>query len=180
VTAPGVGPGAGHEKTLFSASEIARRIDALAETIASAPLKPDVAVPILVGAFVFASDLLRALAMRGLDLETEFVWLRSYGRAEIAGDVTVLKAPTEAVRGKTVLLIDGVLERGATLARAKHLLDEAGAGSVISAVLVEKPYPSRVFKADHVGFNAGADFLYGYGMDRSGLARGLPDIRAQK
>jgi hypoxanthine phosphoribosyltransferase len=91
----------------------------------------------------------------------------------------VLKAPTEAVRGKTVLLIDGVLERGATLARAKALLEEAGAGAVISAVLVEKPFADRAFTADHVGFHAGPEFLYGYGMDRTGLARGLADVRVK-
>lgn len=168
------------ERKLFSASEIARRTGALAKAIASAPLKPQVAVPVLVGAFVFAADLLRALSKRGLDLETEFIWLRSYGRAEEAGDVTVLKAPTDVVRGKTALLIDGVLERGATLARARELLEEAGAASVISVVLVEKPFAGRVFKADHVGFTAGQDFLYGYGMDRAGMARGLPDVRVLK
>jgi hypoxanthine phosphoribosyltransferase len=167
----------GGERKVFSASEIARRVDALAKTIASAPLKPDVAVPVLVGAFVFAADLLRALAKRGLDLETEFVWLRSYGRADKPGDVIVLKAPTEIVRGKTVLLIDGVLDSGATLARAKELLDEVGVAAIISVVLVEKPYSSRVFKPDHIGFSAGPEFLYGYGMDRAGLGGGLPDVR---
>jgi hypoxanthine phosphoribosyltransferase len=125
--------------------------------------------------------LLRALARRGLDLETEFVWLRSYGRAEEPGDVLVLKAPTEAaVRGKTVLLIDGVLDSGATMARAKELLEEAGAAAIISVVLVEKPYAGRTFRPDHVGFSAGPEFLYGYGMDRAGLGRGLPDVRVRK
>jgi hypoxanthine phosphoribosyltransferase len=155
-------------------------VNALAKAIASGPLKPQVAVPVLAGAFVFAADLMRALCRRGLDLGTEFVWLRSYGRAEVPGDVIVLKAPTEAVRGKTALLIDGVLDSGATLARAKELLEEAGAAAVISVVLVEKPHSSRAFKADHVGFTTGPEFLYGYGMDRAGLARGLPDVRVQK
>lgn len=168
------------ERVLFSAKEIAERVDALAEAIAGGPLKPDIAVPVLVGAFVFASDLLRALAKRGLDLETEFVWLRSYGRTEKAGDIIVFKAPTESeVRGKTALLIDGVLESGATLERAKELLEEAGAAAVISAVLVQKPHATRTFKPDHACFQAGAEFLYGYGMDRAGLARGLSDVRVK-
>jgi hypoxanthine phosphoribosyltransferase len=167
------------ERILFSERAIQTRVDELAKAIAAAPLKPQIAVPVLVGAFVFAADLMRALERRDLDLETEFVWLRSYGRAEVAGDVTVLKGPTETVRGKTVLLIDGVLERGATLARAKELLMEAGAASVISVVLVEKPFADRGFSADHVGFHAGAEFLYGYGMDVSGLGRGIADVRVK-
>ena len=168
------------ERILFSSQQIAERVDALAEAIVGGALKPDIAVPVLVGAFVFASDLLRALAKRGLDLETEFVWLRSYGRTEKAGDIIVFKAPTEfEVRGKTALLIDGVLESGATMERAKQLLEEAFAASIISVVLVEKPHAGRTFKPDYACFQAGPEFLYGYGMDRAGLARGLSDVRVR-
>ena len=126
------------------------------------------------------ADLLRALIHHGLDLETEFIWLRSYGRSEQPGDLMVLKAPSELVRGRTVLLIDGVLDRGITLTRAKELLVEAGAGAIISVVAVTKMYPGRTIKADHILFEAGMEFLYGYGMDRSGLSRGLTDIRVRE
>jgi hypoxanthine phosphoribosyltransferase len=169
----------GRERILFSERQIARRVRQVAREIARAPLRPDVAVPILAGAFVFAADLLRALVHHGLDLETEFIWLRSYGRSEQPGDLMVLKAPSELVRGRTVLLIDGVLDRGVTLTRAKELLEEVGASAIISAVAVAKAYPGRSAEADHVLFEAGAEFLYGYGMDRSGLSRGLTDIRVR-
>lgn len=168
------------ERQLYSEAEIERRVEAAARAIARGPLKPEIAVPILAGAFVFAADLLRALAREGIDMETEFVWLRSYGRFERPGEIMVLKPPAETVRGKTVLLIDGVLESGGTLARAKQLLAEAGAASVISVVAVRKPYANRLADADHVLFEAGPEFLYGYGMDRAGLARGLPDIRVME
>ena len=166
--------------TLFSQARIARRVKAVAHEIAKDPLRPEIAVPILAGAFVFAADLLRALAHEGLDLETEFIWLRSYGRAETPGDAAVLKRPTEIVRGRTILLIDGVLDRGLTLARAKEMLEEAGAASVLSAVAVVKSHPQPVFKADHALFAAGEEFLFGYGMDRAGLGRGAPDIRVKR
>ena len=166
--------------TLFSQARIARRVKAVAREIAQGPLRPEIAVPILAGAFVFAADLLRALANEGLDLETEFIWLRSYGRAETPGEVTVLKRPTEIVRSRTILLIDGVLDRGLTLARAKEMLEEAGAASVLSAVAVVKSHPQPLFKADHALFSAGEEFLFGYGMDRAGLGRGTPDIRVKR
>ena len=168
------------ERRLYSQAEIGRRVKAAAREIARAPLKPEIAVPVLAGAFVFAADLLRALAREGVDLETEFIWLRSYGRFERPGEIMVLKRPAETVRGKTVLLIDGVLESGGTLARAKQLLAEAGAAAVISVVAVKKPYANPLSDADHVLFAAGPEFIYGYGMDRAGLGRGLPDIRAKE
>jgi hypoxanthine phosphoribosyltransferase len=169
-----------HEVTIFSQAKIARRVKAIARDIAKRPLRPDIAVPILAGAFVFAADLLRALAREGLDLETEFIWLRSYGRSEAPGDVTVLKAPTEIVRGRTVLLIDGVLDRGVTMACAKHLLEEADAAAIVAAVAVVKTYPRPLFTADYTLFTAGPEFIFGYGMDRAGLGRGVPDIRVKR
>jgi hypoxanthine phosphoribosyltransferase len=167
------------DAVLFSEAQIAARLTEVARAIARGPLRPEVAVPILQGAFVFAADLLRALAREGLDLETEFVWLRSYGGSQTPGDVTVLKAPSEIVRGRTVLLIDGVLDRGLTLARARDLLDEVGVGAILSAVAVVKKCPAPLFHADHALFEAGEEFLFGYGMDREGAGRGLPDIRVK-
>jgi hypoxanthine phosphoribosyltransferase len=168
------------ERPLYSETEIAKRVEQAARKIARGPLRPEIAAPILVGGFIFAADLLRALAREGIDLETEFLWLRSYGRFEQPGEIMILKGPAETVRGKTVLLIDGVLESGGTLARAKQLLAEAGAASVISIVAVRKPYTKPLSDADYVLFEAGPDFVYGYGMDRAGLSRGLPDIRARR
>ncbi|MGQ0742131.1 MAG: phosphoribosyltransferase [Alphaproteobacteria bacterium] len=169
-----------HESVLFSEGTIARRVKKLARGIASHPLKPDLAVPVLVGGFVFAADLLRALAREGVKLETEFIWLRSYGHKETPESVMVLKGPTDAARGRTTLIIDGVLQSGGTLARAKELLVERGAAAVLSAVLVVKPHQSAAAKADFIGFEAGPEFIFGYGMDCAGLQRGLPDIRILK
>jgi hypoxanthine phosphoribosyltransferase len=167
------------ERVLVSERRLALAVAGLARELAGARPQPELLVPVMAGAFMFAADLIRALAREGLDLETEFVWLRSYGKAETAAAVTVLRGPGDIVRGRNVLLLDGVLESGATLARARHLLEEAGAKSPRSAVVVKKPYPKPLFAADHVLFSAGPGFLYGYGMDRGGKGRGLPDIRVR-
>jgi hypoxanthine phosphoribosyltransferase len=158
---------------LFSEAEIAKRVAVLAGELA--PLRPDIAVPILAGAFVFAADLLRALARAGLSLPVEFLWLRSYD-AQKAGEVSVLSGPTENVRGKIVLLIDGVLDRGTTIAKARVLLKEAGAKSVITAVAVDKLRPDAIIHADFAMFQGVSDFIVGYGMDEEGRNRGLPYI----
>ncbi|HWA04116.1 MAG TPA: phosphoribosyltransferase family protein [Rhizomicrobium sp.] len=161
-------------EVLFSESEIASRVAGLAREIA--PRRPDIAVPILAGAFVFAADLLRALSREGLSLATEFLWLRSYAAREGGEDVTVIAGPTERVRGKSVLLIDGVLDRGFTVAKARALLKDAGARSIHTAVAVDKLKPDAVAYAEFAMFQGVADFIVGYGMDEDGRNRGLPYI----
>jgi hypoxanthine phosphoribosyltransferase len=161
---------------IHSEKDIETRVTVLAHDIANAPLKPDMAVAILSGAFVFAADLLRALAKEGLSLPLEFFWLRSYAEKREGGEIAVLVGPTERIRGKTVLLIDGVLDRGHTIVKAHALLAEAEAAAVITTVAVDKALPNAVAKADHALFTGTQGFIVGYGMDDAGKDRGLPYI----
>lgn len=161
---------------LFSEDQIRARVEALAGEIAAALVTPDFAVPILSGGFVFAADLLRALARRRLVLPMEFIWLRSYGVAREGGEVAVLVGPPDALHGKTVLLIDGVLDRGHTLSKARDLLLARDVARVLTAVSVDKGRTDAVLKADYVAFPGVVDFIVGYGMDDAGDGRGLPYI----
>lgn len=165
-------------RILFGERRIRARVRALARAIARAPLKPDLAAPILAGGYVMAADLLRGLAREGLMLPTEFIWLRSYGHRRTGDEVMVLAGPSDLVRGRTVLLIDGVLDRGRTLAHAKQLLFERGAGAVISAVTVDKGRADALAAADYAAFRNVDAFLVGYGMDDANTGRGLPYIAA--
>ena len=159
---------------LFSEAEIARRVDEVAREIA--PLRPEIAVSILVGGFVFAADLIRALAAQGTHLEAEFLWLRSYGNARTGGGVSLLAGPSENVRGRNILLIDGVLDIGRTIAKAQELLLAAGAASIATAVCIDKSRPDAMASADFACFTGVRDFIIGYGMDDAGKHRGLPYI----
>lgn len=163
-------------KILHSEAEIRARVERVARDIAQAPLKPDFAVAILAGAFVFAADILRALAREGLSLPIEFLWLRSYADKRTGGEISVLVGPTEKIHAKTVLLIDGVLDGGHTLAKAKELLFQAEAAAIITVVAVDKLRDDAVLKADHALFAGTKGFLIGYGMDDAGASRGLPYI----
>ena len=115
-----------HSEILYSESLIAERVTEMAHRIAAAPVKPEIAVPILVGAYVFASDLLRALAREGISLPTEFLWLRSYVGRTATKEISVLIGPNENFRGKHVLLIDGVLDGGHTIRKAHELAIRCG------------------------------------------------------
>ncbi|HEX9159686.1 MAG TPA: hypothetical protein VF835_05610, partial [Rhizomicrobium sp.] len=88
-------------KVLFSEIEIRTRVGALAGEIARLDDPPDMAVPILIGGFVFAADLLRTLDSFGCSLEVEFLRLRSYKGLRTAGsEVSVLLVPNEVVAGR--------------------------------------------------------------------------------
>jgi hypoxanthine phosphoribosyltransferase len=161
---------------LFSAEQIQDRVRAMARTIASAPLVPDIAMPVLVGGFVFAADLLRALAWEGVPMDVEMVWLRSYGDKRVASAISMIAGPSEQIAGRHVLVIDGVLDAGRTVAKAVSIIQAAGAASVQVAVMLDKQRPDRVANADYIGFTVGNDFVIGYGMDDAGKYRGLPYI----
>jgi hypoxanthine phosphoribosyltransferase len=165
-------------KILHSEADIRARLNVVAQEIAHAPLKPDFAVAILAGAFVFAADMLRALAKEGLSLPIEFLWLRSYAEKRTGGEIAVLVGPTERIHGKTVLLIDGVLDGGHTLVKARELLLNAEAATVLTVVAVDKLRGDAVANADHALFAGTQGFLVGYGMDDIGADRGLPYIAA--
>lgn len=165
-------------RTLYSAGDIAARVEAVAAAIAAAPARPEVAVPVLTGAFVFAADLLRALYRHGVDLAVEPLWLASYGMAQTAGSVTVKSAPNIAVHGRHVLVIDGVLDSGRTLMVARELLFGAGACQITTAVAIDKRLPIAPLIADYACFCDCRAFVVGYGMDDAGHGRGRPEIAA--
>ena len=161
---------------LFDEKAIAEHVARMAKEIAGHRPRVELVVPILTGAFVFAADLLRALSREGLDLPVEFISLTRYGQKREGADITVRMGAGEAAKGKHVLLVDGVLDHGHTLVKARTLLMDAGAVSVAIAVAVDKARDNALLKADYVGFRGADAFIVGYGMDDAGLGRGLPYI----
>ena len=162
---------------LFSESDIRARVAEIASAIARLEDPPDLAVPILIGGFVFAADLLRALHSCGLSLGVEFLRLRSYATSRTPGsEISVLLVPQEVISGHHLLLIDGVLDQGHTLKRARELMSAAGARAVTTAVVVDKMRESGLLRAEFAAFTNVGEFIVGYGMDDAGRFRALPYI----
>lgn len=169
---------------LISTADIASRITALAETIATT-LPPDLMIiSLLRGSFVFTSDLIRALYFHGqshhkiLTPQIEFMTLASYGNlATSSGTVKVVRDLSENVEGRDVLIVDDILESGRTLTFARELIASRGARSIHIAVLLEKPGKRKVeIEADFVGFVIPDKFVVGYGLDYANYYRELPYI----
>ena len=92
---------------LFPSEVIAARLEALAADIAGSMSKDFAAIAILKGSFVFAADLIRALAAHAVNPEVDFMTLASYGTQTISsGEVRLLRDVEIAVQGREVLLID--------------------------------------------------------------------------
>jgi hypoxanthine phosphoribosyltransferase len=164
----------------ISSAEIAARVEELARDIRALMPNDTLMVPILTGSFIFAADLVRALAHVGADWPLDFMTLSSYGAGtESSGRVQIVRDLREPVTGRTVLLIDDILDTGNTLLFARNLLRERGASDVRICALLDKPARRRVdLAADFVGFAVADEFLVGYGLDKAGCHRGLAYIGA--
>jgi hypoxanthine phosphoribosyltransferase len=89
--------------------------------------------------------------------------------------------PKDNVRGRTVLVLDDILDEGITLAAIRRKLLEMGAAHVYSAVFAEKDLGrGKPATADFIGITVPNRYVFGFGMDAYGLWRNLPAIYALK
>jgi hypoxanthine phosphoribosyltransferase len=128
------------------------------------------------GAVFFAGQLLPKLRF---PLEFDYIHATRYGRETSGGTIAWLVEPGENVRGRTVLVLDDILDGGQTLAEIRARILQQGARAFYSAVLTEKMTGiQKPFSADFVGVNVPDRFVFGCGMDCHGAWRNLPAIYA--
>lgn len=163
-------------KVLYSAEEIRRRIEEMAEEIRAAyGGRNPLLLGVLKGSFLFLADLARALA---IPLEVDFVQLASYGDAtESAGFVRFVRDVERPLRGRDVLVVEDIVDTGNTLRFLLSTLATREAASVRVASLLDKPSRRQgAVQVDFVGFTVPDVFVVGYGMDMGEAHRNLPDI----
>ena len=172
------GIAAGAIRTLFSAEEIARRVEGLAQEIAAARLDDPVIVAVLKGSFIFAADLIRALHREGLKPEIDFIFLASYGAGTVSGgEVKILRDVETDLAGREVVIVDDILDSGRTLHFAKALLERRGTRRVKTCILIDKQVPRAAeIVPDYVGFRCKPVYVVGYGTDLAHRYRELPFI----
>jgi len=133
---------------------------------------------VMSGAVVFAGRLLPLLRF---PLDLDYVHATRYGAATTGGGIEWRVAPPPGIAGRTVLILDDILDGGHTLHAIREKLLSDGAQSVRCAVLVEKQLTApKPVSADFVGLRIPDRFVFGYGMDAKGFWRNLPEIRAMK
>jgi hypoxanthine phosphoribosyltransferase len=91
--------------------------------------------------------------------------------------------PQEDINGRSVLIVDDIMDEGHTLAAIIEYCKAAGAQEVLVAVLVNKLHDRKArpdFYADFVGLDVIDRFLFGCGMDYQGYWRNTLAIYAVK
>lgn len=162
-----------------SAVAVSETIQRLAREI-TARLRDDypLVLGIMRGSVIFAGQLLPQLRF---PLEFDYLDVTRYGDATRGGTITWKVSPGTAVSGRTVLVLDDILDEGHTLAAIRDRLLLAGARQVCSAVFAEKetgrPKP---IAADFVGVKLPDRYVFGFGMDVKGAWRNLPAVYALK
>jgi hypoxanthine phosphoribosyltransferase len=165
-------------RILFSAAQIAARVETLAAEIVRMIPSDFVMVGLLKGGALFVADLARALDRAGACPEIEFMRLASYGLAkESSGRVELLGEVPAGLAGRPVLLVDDIVDTGRSIAYATAQLRGRGVGALWTCALLDKPQRRQVEVAiDFVGFTIADLFVVGYGTDFAEKYRHLPYI----
>lgn len=130
------------------------------------------------GAVVFAGQLLPLLRF---PLDFDYVHVSRYGGSKQGGELNWKIEPRENVAGRTVLVLDDVLDEGETLTAIKRRVLDLGAAEFYSAVFADKMNGrDKPIRADFVGLELPNRFVFGFGMDIHGAWRNLPAIYATK
>ena len=164
---------------LYGASEIELTLDRLASQISDAMENTfPIALCVMGGAVVFTGKLLPRLEF---PLEFDYLHASRYRDGTQGGEIEWSVLPRKNLQGRSILLLDDILDQGHTLAAAKIRLLELGAAEVKIAVLADKDIGRpKPIAADFVGLTLPDRYVFGMGMDAYGLWRNLPAIYALK
>lgn len=162
---------------IYSKAEVDTALDKMAEEISQ---KLSAANPIficvVVGGIVPLGNLLPRL---DFPLEVDYVHATRYRNDLVGKDLQWKVKPISDLRGRTVVVVDDILDGGVTLKGIIDYCKKMGAAEVYSVVLVEKKntrLPAGLADADFCGLQVENHYVFGYGMDYKGYLRNAPGI----
>ncbi|HMM69240.1 hypoxanthine phosphoribosyltransferase [Gudongella oleilytica] len=164
------------EKVLISRDEISNRVREMGKEISKDYRGKDlVIVSLLRGSFIFTADLAREM---DIPVEIEFMTTASYGHAEISsGRVEILQDIRGEIKGKSVLIVDDIIDSGHTLLKVMEHLEEREPASIKICVMLDKPSRRQVdLVPDYVGYEIPDVFIVGYGLNYGDHYRNIPYI----
>ena len=159
-------------ETSITEAEIKQRVKAVAEQINHDMAgKNPLLLAVLNGAFVFAADLMRELT---IPCEISFVKLASYQGVTSSGTVKEVIGINENLAGRTIIIVEDIVESGLTMKRMIESIGTRNPASVHICTLLLKPDRLQVpLDIEYVAFSIPNDFILGYGLDYEGYYRNL-------
>jgi hypoxanthine phosphoribosyltransferase len=164
------------DKILISEEELQARIAELGADISRDYEGKDLLLlAVLKGSVLFLSDLMRRIAVPHC---VDFMAVSSYGSGvESSGVVRILKDLDEPIEGRDVLIIEDIIDTGATLDYLVRILRARAPRSLEICTLLNKPARRQVdVPVKYVGFDIPDEFVFGYGLDYGQLFRNLPYV----
>lgn len=131
-------------------------------------------VGVLNGSFMVLGDLMKQY--RGM-CEVSFIKMASYEGTQSTNEVKQLIGLNENLEGKTVVIVEDIVDTGNTIEELKILFKEKNVKHLKIATLFFKPEAyKKDIKIDYIGVRIPNKFIVGYGLDYDGLGRNLPDV----
>jgi hypoxanthine phosphoribosyltransferase len=162
-------------QTLISEQQLQQRVAALAREISNDHPNGVHMVCVLKGAFMFLADLVRTM---NCEVTLDFMALSSYGlNTRTSGEVRLLKDLDSGLEGRSVVIVEDIVDTGLTLAYLQEILRARGPRSLKTACLLSKPSRRKTEVAvDYIGFTIDDNFVVGYGLDAGERHRNLPHL----
>ena len=159
----------------ISEAEILQRIKVVAEKISKdMECKNPLLLAVLNGSFIFAADLMRMLT---IPCEISFVKLASYQGTTSTGVIKEVFGINEDISGRTVIIVEDIVESGLTIKRMIETLGTRNPESIHICTLLLKPERLTVpLNIEYVAMEIPNDFIVGYGLDYNQQGRNLRDI----
>jgi hypoxanthine phosphoribosyltransferase len=169
-----------HAEEIVTPDQVQLAVRQVAEVLNQRFNGPDAVFPLVLGvmggAVVFTGNLLPQLTF---PLEFDYIHVTRYGDEDRGGKVVWKVIPRQNVEGRTIIVVDDILDEGETLAHVKQRLLDMGAAEVVIVVFADKELGrAKPVQADLVGLTIPNRFVVGYGMDVYGYWRNLPGLWA--
>lgn len=150
--------------------EMAKEIEAYYTDRGVTPL----VVGLLKGSVPFMSELIKFFKK---PIEIDFMSVSSYEGDKSSGQIKIDKDLDLFSKGKSILVVEDIIDTGRTIYQVRKLLLDRGASDVKIVSLLNKPERREVpIEADYIGFEVPNEFVVGYGLDYNQLYRNLPYI----
>lgn len=162
-------------KTSIPEEEILKKIQVVADRInEDMKDKNPLFLAVLNGSFIFAADLMRMIT---IPCEISFVKLASYQGTTSTGKVKEVIGINEDLSGRTIIIVEDIVESGLTIKRMIESLGTRNPASVHICTLLVKPEKLKVdLNIEYPVMEIPNDFIVGYGLDYDQQGRNLRDI----